>query len=47
LASSIVILNNLALAKNKKGKEKLKPGPIANYNKFIRVIDRIHYYTDE
>jgi len=32
--------NNLILAKNKKGQEKLKPEPIANYNKFMSGIDR-------
>lgn len=32
--------NNLILAKNKKGQEKLKPEPIANYNTFMSAIDR-------
>jgi len=32
--------NNLILAKNKKGREELKPEPIENYNKFMSGIDR-------
>jgi len=32
--------NNLIFSKNKKGKEKLKPEPIANYNKSMSGIDR-------
>jgi len=32
--------NNLILAKNKMGKDKLKPEPIANYNKCMSGIDR-------
>jgi hypothetical protein len=32
--------NNLILAKNKKDHEKLKPEPIANYNKFMSGFDR-------
>jgi hypothetical protein len=37
---STELKNNLILTKNKKGQEKLKPEPIANYNKFMSNTDQ-------
>jgi hypothetical protein len=37
--NSTEVKNNLILAKNKKGQEKLKPKPMANYNKCMSGID--------